>query len=428
MIQILPGIVPHFFDQRYPRVIPCAKKICSIVIKPFAHIDSFFIATARGTTHACFYLKHRLNKAIQIVGIRVWIVFIRTCPGTPDTLGSLSFNQLDNYRKTKNFTRDVVDTFIADCCNKLINNCRNHPDMLTVLRLPNQATLDREKAWDQVMELLDQLSTLTAFVKDTPLSIVLSMQFIRSSIERADRATLVLRDALLPTCSDQQPTPLDALRPMTKASEIRDWLRSNPNALANVTVITLSHLNPEVIPSEIRFFPNLVTLTTRTHQPLIIPDKAFEGLDFLQTLDLSYNTLTQLPPHCFSKLGSLRNLYLRDANITQLPKGVFEMLHSLNSLDISYNKITNIDQVGLQELSSLQWLDISHNKIKDVDHVVWEKFPQLKGLEISHTEIPRLPQDLFHKAPNLSWLYRNGTQLQKDFFHLGGLNRRCTVK
>jgi hypothetical protein len=269
------------FDPRYARFGFCTQRVLAVVEKSFAHIGSFFAATARGIAHTGSYLKNRLVETVQRVCVRVWIVFMTTCPGTPDKLGSLLFTQLANYRKTDNFTRRVVDTFVADCLNKLINAYHHPPDtLLAIFGRPNRGTIDRENSWDKLMELWDKLPILTAFLKDYPLSTLLFLNNIYECVMATDDATIVLKEVL---CSDGDVkfAPLQAL---TKPSDIREWLEQNPDVLAQVEQVSLAHQKLKIFPYEIRLFHNL------------------------KTLDCSFSDIRFIHPGVFDKLIHLKEL------------------------------------------------------------------------------------------------------------------------
>jgi hypothetical protein len=338
MVKILPyapGIVASIFNQKPSRAFRYAQMACLVVITPFAHIAHFFVAAARETANACSSLTHRLCKATRNVRIRLWIVFIRTCPGTRDKLSSLSVTGFNNNRMTNNFKRAVIDTFVADYLNTLIEYYRMHQrlDLLTLLGLPHQATLDRDKAWGQLMNLFDRLPILTAFLADVPLSTVLSRQCINSSIIHTDNATVALRKALFSSKELNQSVPKDfftGLESKTNPSEIQNYLHAHKQALAKFKFISLSNMEYRVVPPGIRLFPNLTMLSMQTtSQCLIIPDKAFDGLTSLQVLRLYNSNIPRIPPKCFDKLSSLRQLTLDNTGLTTLPQDVCALLGNL---------------------------------------------------------------------------------------------------
>jgi Leucine-rich repeat (LRR) protein len=393
----------------------------------------------RGITNTGSYLKNRLVKAVELVCVRVKMIFMTIYPGTPNKLGSLSFSQLANHRTTDHRTRIVVDTFVADCFNKLINSCRHHPDMLTVLEHPNRATITRENAWDKLMELYGQLPILTAYSEDTPLSTVLSMQVIRSSIERTDKATVALRDALLdPQSNTDVSTDLfDDLRSMTKASDIRDWLRNHPRALDCVTTLILTERDLEVIPSEIQLFPHLIKLNCDNNPLSLIHKNAFEGLNCLESLDLSFLKITQLPPKVFKELRSLKNLYLINNDlmktlpedvfkglpleilslwktpIAKLPPEVFKGLASLQTLNLSTLNITSLPDQAFAGLYSLEILDLSHLNMTSFPPTLFTDLRSLKMLDLSHLNMTSLPDQTFQGLNSLTYLNLSNTGITR---------------
>ena len=83
-----------------------------------------------------------------------------------------------------------------------------------------------------------------------------------------------------------------------------------------------------------------------THVALSGPRRAgnvgrgtFEGLSGLRTLNLSYSSLSTLPPSIFSGVPNLNELVLSGNDLGELPDGVFHGLSSLRVLWLDGNKV-----------------------------------------------------------------------------------------
>ncbi len=98
-------------------------------------------------------------------------------------------------------------------------------------------------------------------------------------------------------------------------------------------------------------------------------------LQSLQTLYLSFNRLTSLPPE-IAQLRSLQTLYLHSNRLTSLPPEIAQ-LRSLQTLDLSFNRLTSLPP-EIAQLRSLQTLDLSFNRLTSLP-------PEIAELELKYT-------------------------------------------
>lgn len=89
----------------------------------------------------------------------------------------------------------------------------------------------------------------------------------------------------------------------------------------------------------------------------------FKNLESLETLRLSGNQLTKLPPNIFKDLESLENVSLSRNNLLKLPKEIFNRLSNLEEIDLSQNKLTNLPRDIFKHLKSLEKIDLSENRL-----------------------------------------------------------------
>ena len=95
---------------------------------------------------------------------------------------------------------------------------------------------------------------------------------------------------------------------------------------------------------------------------LIEPD-AFEGLQTLDTLWLSNNSLDSLTTGMFQHLKNLDKLYLTGNHITRIEENSFTGLGKLTILDLSDNLLRSLEAGSLMGLPSLKELHIDGNRI-----------------------------------------------------------------
>lgn len=122
-----------------------------------------------------------------------------------------------------------------------------------------------------------------------------------------------------------------------------------------------------------------------------IENATFTKLTSLEVLDLSGNSLIEVPPEIFY-LRSLRNLYLADLRCGD--RG-FETLNSidkpiqapLNILSISNNRLSRIPDFGI--LPYLHRLNISHNHMHSLTIQNISPFCQLKSIDLNGTDVEK---------------------------------------
>ena len=122
---------------------------------------------------------------------------------------------------------------------------------------------------------------------------------------------------------------------------------------------------------------NLQTLDLSHNAISDVPPLA--SLVNLQTLDLSHNQVSDVPP--LASLVNLQTLDLSHNAISDVPP--LASLVNLQTLDLSYNAISDV--TPLAHLVNLQTLDLSHNAISDVPPLA--SLVNLQTLGLSHNQV-----------------------------------------
>ena len=143
-----------------------------------------------------------------------------------------------------------------------------------------------------------------------------------------------------------------------------------------------------------------------------IPGDVFSGLPKdLQSLDLSYSGLSELPPGAFDGLANLQSLDLSGNDLTELPPGVFDGLANLQSLDLRYNPGDPFDidigicnrvpvvrtalelasgrncaVITIADISDVQSLDLSDNGLAELSPGVFNGLTNLQSLNLSNVD------------------------------------------
>ncbi|KAK9889261.1 hypothetical protein WA026_004537 [Henosepilachna vigintioctopunctata] len=112
---------------------------------------------------------------------------------------------------------------------------------------------------------------------------------------------------------------------------------------------------------------------------------AFDGLNELVALDLSYNAIKYIVPNWFNSMKHLENLYLRGNNLgdmINIQKYAFNS-NSLKLLDLSKSFIYNLAP-NIFKLPNLEYLDLSENQLLSLSPKVITHLKNLKQLKITN--------------------------------------------
>ncbi|MED6159919.1 hypothetical protein PIB30_046750 [Stylosanthes scabra] len=114
-----------------------------------------------------------------------------------------------------------------------------------------------------------------------------------------------------------------------------------------------------------------------------IPDR-IQNLTLLDTLDLSFNSLSSHIPDWLYGLHHLKVLNLRENNLAGTISKALGNLTSLVTLDLSYNQFEGAIPTSLGNLTSLMTLDISNNQFEGGIPTSFGKLCNLRDLSFSN--------------------------------------------
>ncbi len=131
--------------------------------------------------------------------------------------------------------------------------------------------------------------------------------------------------------------------------------------------------------------PSLTELHLSNNNLSMIADRAFEEFTSLKHLDLSNNPIGDLNVATLAYLDKLTNLSLRRTNITNIPLGSFSHQHQLALLDLSENYLKSLDfNLFLPALHDLWSLNLAQNQLTDLNGFRNDIFPNLVLLDIKN--------------------------------------------
>ncbi len=130
---------------------------------------------------------------------------------------------------------------------------------------------------------------------------------------------------------------------------------------------------------------------------------SFQGLDSLETLNLSFLQISNVHADAFSDLVRLQQLYLsHNYSLSKLGKGVFNSLSRLATLDLSNCELPWLDRDVFSALKSLESLSIGGNQFESLPTGVFNGLVNLRSLDASSNLITSLPECLFNDLTSLA--------------------------
>ena len=196
-----------------------------------------------------------------------------------------------------------------------------------------------------------------------------------------------------------------------RTPQVRDALVAAIPEVSDCAEVTTAHLT------------GITRLRLRASGITILRENDFSGLNSLQDLWLSHNSLRSLPEGVFSELGSLKSLGLSGNSLDALPESVFMGLHSLQQLFLHDNRLHLLPEEVFRGLNNLRELTLYENSLSTLPEGVFNGMDSLQGLILSNNNLSVLPERVFSGLSRLEglWLHGNAlSSLPQGIFH--GLN------
>ncbi|KAL7633109.1 UNVERIFIED_CONTAM: hypothetical protein RMT77_016479 [Armadillidium vulgare] len=186
----------------------------------------------------------------------------------------------------------------------------------------------------------------------------------------------------------------------------------------------ISKLGSDVFSS----FKSLKHLALRTRNldwpvmSLSIEANVFRPLPFLERLDLSTNSIWEIPNGVFCPLHNLKDLNISHNHIQDLTQlGFSGSAGSANrsspcklditSLDLSHNDADVMVSGALKGLTQLEELHLQSNNIGKIDDEALEGLRTLSTLDLSNNRLVALPENVFMHTPNLMYIHVRNNSL-----------------
>ena len=159
---------------------------------------------------------------------------------------------------------------------------------------------------------------------------------------------------------------------------------------------------------------SLEILTVADNDLTELDRMSLHGLTHLQSVDVSSNSLTSLPPDLFLHNPGLEKINLSHNALATVHLSVFRNLTKLTSLDLSHNALDEawIKEDIFSDLTTLTSLDLSHNHFNHVDNTLFQPLTSLTFLDLSHNRLQAVNSQVFRYSSALNYLSLADNQLE----------------
>ncbi|CRL02651.1 CLUMA_CG015766, isoform A [Clunio marinus] len=133
------------------------------------------------------------------------------------------------------------------------------------------------------------------------------------------------------------------------------------------------------------------------------PQEAISYLNELMWLGLDNNNLKLIPDDSLSTLFELTYINLSFNRLTLIPQQLFlvDIHRNLLEIDLSYNAIEKITSQTFNGLELLQLINLSSNKIKSIEKSSFHHLPYLTYIDLTYNQLRNLSENAFEFLPNL---------------------------
>ncbi|XP_059505910.1 leucine-rich repeats and immunoglobulin-like domains protein 1 isoform X3 [Stegostoma tigrinum] len=133
----------------------------------------------------------------------------------------------------------------------------------------------------------------------------------------------------------------------------------------------------------------------------------------LETLDLTYNEITEIQNNCFPRQLKIKDLYLGNNRISMLEPGTFDNLSStLQVLRLSKNRISHLP-VKIFKLPHLLHLELNRNRIRLIDGLTFHGLDSLEVLKLQRNNISKLMDGAFWGLARMQVLHLDSNILNE---------------
>ncbi|CAH1161742.1 unnamed protein product [Phyllotreta striolata] len=117
----------------------------------------------------------------------------------------------------------------------------------------------------------------------------------------------------------------------------------------------------------------------------------------MQVLDLSGNTIAELPNSAFKSVGliNLQRIHLSRAGLVKIHRDAFKDLIILIEIDLSYNNIASLDPETFRGNERLRFLYLNGNPLRRLSRAQFPALPHLRTLELENCQLEAIDREAF---------------------------------
>nr|XP_013810345.1 PREDICTED: leucine-rich repeats and immunoglobulin-like domains protein 1 [Apteryx mantelli mantelli] len=165
--------------------------------------------------------------------------------------------------------------------------------------------------------------------------------------------------------------------------------------LSNLREVRLNNNELTAVPSLGAAASNVLSLHLHHNRIRSIEASQLKPYVTLETLDLSFNDITEIRNGCFPQGLHIKELYLGSNRISTLEPGAFDSLsRSLLTLRLSKNRITQLP-VKAFRLPRLTQLELNRNRIRLIEGLTFQGLDSLEVLKLQRNNISKLTDGAF---------------------------------
>lgn len=173
--------------------------------------------------------------------------------------------------------------------------------------------------------------------------------------------------------------------------------KTSSKEVEDVTVLEIIDEKVHYLPTNLAdFFIQLTKLAVVNSKLMSLSEQDFEGLSFINFIQLSNNELTSFEPDLFNELSGLQHLDISSNKLVEFPSKFFEKMNSLTFLNASRNELKKLEADLFPRRNSLDEIYFDRNSLDEIDPKIFRNLKKVKILDF--TENPciglKYPEDI----------------------------------